>query len=388
MPPVPLAAVVRRFPLLGRPRPACPALTLRIQEVEDAAEAARHKADDGMADAAHALNKAALIASDSGMADLARHLCWQHIDAYRRLRRPLTVLEGQYLLEPILNLARLDLRADHGNAAMRILEAMYQAVTRRGDLTIAAHTLPTANLVGTTSERRQLREWTWLQLIGEGVRAFALANRWADAAEHARRHKGIGVHLMEGRQAAIVAHCMAGAFADGRALLTQSDTTQLWEEEVAACLLVMCTEPTDALMAPHLTAAVARYSAREPAAGYASYHARLGLTIATLANSISPNLATELLTYATEDAIDSEDGYAARDVLGFREPIQGITDHQRTDLSRLATESGLGIGTLPQPSLLRLTAAADEAGAVLASALASDNLADACTGTSDEVRTR
>jgi hypothetical protein len=330
-----------------------------------------------MADAAHALNKAALIASDSGMVDLARHLCWQHIDTYRRLRRPLTVLEGRYLLEPVLNLARLDLRADKGNAAMRLLDAMYQAVTRRGELTIGTHTLPTANLVGAVSERRQLREWTWLQLIGEGVRALALASRWADAAEHARRHKGIGVHLMEGRQAAIIAHGMAGDLAEGRTLLAQSDTTQSWEKEVAACLQVMCTEPTDALMTPHVMAAVVGYSAREPVAGYASYQARLGLTVATLANSVSPDLATELLTSAAANAIDSADGYAARDVLGFREPIQGITDHQRSVLSRLAAQSGLGVGTLPQPSLLRLTAAADEATTVLASTLASDNLADA-----------
>jgi hypothetical protein len=60
-----IRGAVRRFPLLGRPRPACPALTDRVAEVVEAADAATQQADNGMAEAAHALNKAALIASDS-----------------------------------------------------------------------------------------------------------------------------------------------------------------------------------------------------------------------------------------------------------------------------------------------------------------------------------
>lgn len=107
------------------------------------------------------------------------------------------------MLEPVLNLARLQIRADHGTAALQLLEAMHQAITQRCDLTVDDQILPTANLVGEPHDRRQLREWVWLQLIGEGVRALALANRWKDAAEHARRHNGIGVHLIEGRQATI-----------------------------------------------------------------------------------------------------------------------------------------------------------------------------------------
>ena len=78
-----LSAALRHFPLVGRPRPACPALPARIREVVNAADAARQQGDRGMADAAHALNKAALIASDAGLTDLAHQLCWQHINIYR-----------------------------------------------------------------------------------------------------------------------------------------------------------------------------------------------------------------------------------------------------------------------------------------------------------------
>jgi len=280
-----LAGVIRRFPLLGRPRPACPALPLRIQEITDAVDTAKQKAEHGLADAAHALNKAALVASDGGMPDLARHLCWRHIGAYRSVQRPLTVLEARYMLEPVVNLARLQIRADQGALALQLLEAMYQAVTRRSNLTVGDQTLATASLAGQQQGRRRLREWVWLQLIGEGVRALALADRWTDAAEHARTHKGIGLHLMEGRQAAIIARCTQGDLAEARALLAQSTRTQPWEQEVAACLHVMCTEPTDVLQATHLATAIERFTARTPAPpGYASYRARLGLTIATLAS--------------------------------------------------------------------------------------------------------
>jgi hypothetical protein len=368
-------AAIRRFPLLGRPRPACPALPLRIQEIVDAVDTATHKAEQdavqGMADAAHALNKAALVASDCAMPDLAAQLCWQHIDAYRSLDRPLTILEARYMLEPVLNLARLQIRADNGTAALRLVEAMYQAVTRRRDLTVGDHTLPAAHLVGAQQDRRQLREWVWLQLIGEGVRALTLADRWKDAAEHARVHNGIGVHLMEGRQAAIIAHRVEGEPAQARTLLAQSAPTQPWEQEVAACLRLMCADPADTLTAHHLATASERFTARAPTAGYASYRARLGLTIATLATAIRTDLATELLGRIADEAIAAADGYAARDVLGFREPIDGITERQRNDLSRLATAAGLGAGTLPEPTLTRLTAAADNASAVIASALRS-----------------
>jgi hypothetical protein len=375
MPPSPLTAAVRRFPLLGRPRPDCPPLPARIQEIVNAVDTAQHKTDHGMADAAHALNKAALIASDASMTDLAGRLCWQHIDTYRHAGRPLTILEARYLLEPVLNLARLQIRTDQGTAALRLLDSMYYAVTRRCDLVVAEQTLPLANLVGEPAERRQLRQWVWLQLIGEGIRALALAGRWDDAAEHARHHNGIGDHLMEGRQAEIITRCLRGDRPQARTLLAESTTTETWEQDIATCLHLMCLqagdEPTTPIgNVPLVTAAVARYDGSYSTANYASYRARLGLTIATLASNISASTATALLTRVAENAISSADGYAARDVLGFRDPIEGITDAQRSRLSRLAAEAGLGIGMLPEVLLLRLIAATDEAAAVLDSALA------------------
>ena len=94
-----------------------------------------------MAEAAHALNKAALIASDAGMTDIAQQLSWQHIDTYCRAGRPLTIFEVRYLLEPVLNLARLQLRTGQATTALYPLESMFDAVNRRRGLVDAEQTL-------------------------------------------------------------------------------------------------------------------------------------------------------------------------------------------------------------------------------------------------------
>ena len=362
---VTVAAALRRFPLVGRPRPDCPALPLRVKEVTNAAHTATEKREHGMADAAHALNKAALIASDAGMTDLARQLCWHHIDAFRRATRPLTIREAHYMLEPVLNLARLHIRAEQGAPALQLLKTMHDAVKHRTDLTIEGNTLPTANLLGDQSERRALRQWAWLQLLGEGVRTLALADRWADAAEHARTHNGVGVHLMEGRQAVIIAACTQGNRVAGRALLATSTPTQQWEQQVAASLDIICTEPTGPLIAQHLDTAIRRFAAPSPAANYASYRVRLGLTLVILANPTRPRLAKMLLRHIAAFAIESADGYAARDVLGFRDPIDGITDTPRATLRHIAVQAGLGTGPLPETSVQQMSDACDQAVLVL-----------------------
>jgi len=155
MDPATLHTAVRRFPLLGRPRLACPALTDRVAEIARTAATAQAQGAGGMAEAAHALNKAALIASDCGLPHLARTWCWQHINLYRQLEQ-LTVLQASYLLEPVLNLARLQIRAQDGHPACQLLHAMYRAVATNTDLIVECHTLPLANLSGTRDDLRQL----------------------------------------------------------------------------------------------------------------------------------------------------------------------------------------------------------------------------------------
>lgn len=137
-----------------------------------------------------------------------------------------------------------------------------------------------------------------------------------------------------------------------------------------SCLSMMCTEATDPLMSRYLAAAVRRYATPSRATNHASYRARLGLTISILASTTRPELATNLLRRVARDAIGSGDGYAARDVLGFRESFPGINDAQHVRLHRVATDSGLGLGELPESIFCSLTIAADQADKILDVALA------------------
>jgi hypothetical protein len=77
-----LRRALRWFPLVGWARPACPALGERVAELATIIRDAREPGADTRSAAANALNKAALLASDCGMPDLASNLCWQ---AHRRL---------------------------------------------------------------------------------------------------------------------------------------------------------------------------------------------------------------------------------------------------------------------------------------------------------------
>ncbi|MFF0771856.1 hypothetical protein ACFYUK_23430 [Nonomuraea wenchangensis] len=357
-----LHAAVRRFPLVGRPRPACPSLRERVREIADIA---RQQGENGLHQAAHALNKAALVASDCGLGELARDLCWQHINIYRQTCAPLTMLQARYMLEPVLNLTRLRIRAENGDQALRLLDAVHLAVTAHTDLVVEGQTLPIAGLAGTRQEHLKLREWVWLQILADGIRALAMAGRWDEAVIHAKTHNGIGVHLMEGRQAEIIAHCLHGAPQAARNVLEECELTEPWERQVGACLTVMCSGASVSRSVP---AMVQQFLGSEPRPGYAVFRARFGLTVATLAGALDAATGDRVLAQAATETLASRDGYAARDVLGHHTAMDLADDHRR-GLSELVASAGLGSGSLPTPLLDSITASVKLAREVLASSL-------------------
>ncbi|WP_261558879.1 hypothetical protein [Frankia tisae] len=361
-------AASRRFPLVGRPRPACPALPDRVNEIADIAQGAVQEGADGLAEGAHALNKAALVASDCGMPTLARDLCWQHINIYRSADRPLTVLQTRYMLEPVLNLARLHLRAGAGDRALRLLTSMYRAVTSHTDLVVDGHALPSTGLTGTRHDHHKLREWVWLHLVGDGIRALALAGRWDDAVAHARAHRGIGLHLMEGRQATILAHCLNGRPAAAITALAGSTPEQPWELQVASCLNVMCTDGTPA--SRNIDEMIEHFVGQEPRPGYAVFRAQLGLTVATLASPTDRAAANGILAQVADEVIKAGDGYAARDVLRHPDTqAADLTSEQGSALVDVLTSSGLEAGRLPEPLLRSLLSSARTAAEALNSSI-------------------
>ncbi|MER5646980.1 hypothetical protein [Streptosporangium sp. NPDC002524] len=260
------------------------------------------------------------------------------------------------MLEPVTNLARLQIRADSGTQALHLLEAMYQAVTANIDL-VEGHTLPSADPIGTRQEHHKLREWVWLQYLGDGIRALALAGRWDEAVTLAEAHQGIGVHLMEGRQAAIVTRLLHGDPRAARALLEESTPVHPWEQQVASCLRVMCAAPNSA--GRDITAMVGHFLGSEPTPGYADFRARLGLTVVTLATTADPDAAGRILAHVATEVIEAGDGYAAREVLKHTRSENGmrLSDAQDQALSAVVQSSGLGRGAIPTHLMADLLAA-------------------------------
>ncbi|RAY15488.1 hypothetical protein DPM19_12055 [Actinomadura craniellae] len=367
-----MTAAVRYFPLLGRPRPVCRALPTRVQEITDlahAAHTARQQGADAVHDAAHALNKAALLVSDCGLIDDARRLCRQHIDLYRAAGSRLTVSQARHMLEPVVNLARLHIRDDAPRTALRVLEATHHAATAGTDLTVDDRVLPLAHLTGTRRERNKLREWVWLQLLTDGIRALARAGDWNDAVALAEAHRGIGAHLMEGRQAAILAARLDGKSDEARRLLHAGTLTQPWEHQVASCLEVMCGGSDRPHCHRAATEMIHRFRHGEPVTGYAVFRARLGLAVAALAHPHVPAAVPSLLAQAAAEAIAAEDGYAAREVLHHRTPDADLSAGQRHALHGLVTAGGLGVGPLPPPLQDAFTDATGAAVKALAASL-------------------
>jgi hypothetical protein len=341
-------AALRYFPLLGRPKPPCPPLQTRVAEITDLAHAAaRAEGTDQMTLAATALNKAALIASDCGLPELATELCWHHINVYRAAAQPLTAPAGAYLLEPVLNLARLAIRAQQTDQALNLLEDMYRAVTQRTDLVIDGQTLPLADLTGTTQDRRALRRWAWLACLNDGIRALAAQQSWPQAAEHAQRHNGVGLHLMEGRQAVIIALYTQGEHAAAQATLAKSTLTEPWEQLVAACLRLACAQGTNPSDTSSNREVLDKFHTYRPNAGYIPFYTRLGLTIIALISHLDETTAAKVLSRIAESACTAADGYAAREVLQYPRIQELLPEKWQKTLADIVATAGLGSGALP-----------------------------------------
>ncbi|WP_219501827.1 hypothetical protein [Nonomuraea ceibae] len=252
------------------------------------------------------------------------------------------------MLEPALNLACLQIRADAGQHALRLLDAMYQATVNSTDLMIEDRRLPLANLTGTLQQHHKLREWVWLQYLADGIRALVLAGRWDEAVTHARAHNGIGVHLMEGRQVEIITHLLHGDLQAAQAALKGCTLTEPWEHLVGSCLSVMCMDKTNALLSRSVADMVERFFGSALLPGYAVFRTRLGLTVATLASSTDAKAAYRVHSQVIEEVIDCGDGYAVRDLLTGDHLLSDIHQHP---LTRLMAASGLMAGKLPEPLL-------------------------------------
>jgi hypothetical protein len=349
--------IAQRFPLVARARPACPPLDERIGEVGELARAAAGQTGaDRLPMAATAHNKAALIASDCGLPDLAQALCWQQFDLYQ-CARPLTGQAARFALEPVVNLARLLIRGGDGEAAHQLLDTLYQAVRFRTDAVIDGRQVSFRDLTGSDDDHRDLCQWLWTVLLADGTRALASAGRWDQALTHVEQRGGIGRRLLDGRQATILARCFAGDPASALALVEESANGESWEHPVAACLTVLClrygSRPADSAIA----AMVKHYLDLEPTPGLVVFRTRLGLTAIDLASGVDhPNVA-QAADRLLREVVTTGDGYAARDVLEHKGCSVLLTETQERALSTAVRSSGLDQGSIPTHLMADLQAA-------------------------------
>jgi hypothetical protein len=279
------------------------------------------------------------------MNDLARDLCHRQIQPYTCLRRPLTAEEGRLMLGPALNLARLDLRAGNPDNALRRLEEADQAVAAGRDLAVDGSMLPVSAISGTSEEHAKLRNIVRALHVGDGVRAHAMAGRWHLAAGLAETLGGVYPRLLEGRQAAVVARCLAGDLGGARRVLTQATATESWEDQVAACLVVLASpegEITDAV-----DTMTSRFLGDPLPADRVLFRARLSATVVALSREIRPDAAAQVAMAAAGEAIQAREAYAARDILASPAVASLLEPRSRKELARIAGESGLGRGTMP-----------------------------------------
>ena len=94
-------------------------------------------------------------------------------------------------LEPVVNLARLQIRAGHGDEGRRRSLDLYQAV----EVGVAAQfedvAIP-ADLNATDEDRDEVRGWLWRVLLAEGTRTLTSERRWVEARAHIDAHRGVG----------------------------------------------------------------------------------------------------------------------------------------------------------------------------------------------------
>ncbi|MGW7069445.1 hypothetical protein ACWGII_34150 [Streptomyces sp. NPDC054855] len=333
--------IAQRFPLVARPRPACPPLADRVREISDLARAAER--DSEVASATVALNKAALIASDCGMPDLARTLCWRHTEVYLRAQ-PLSAQEARYALEPLVNLARLRIRDGDGDGAYHLLNSLNRAVRSKTSVVIDGRTLSFHQLTHSADEHQQVCQWLWTVLLGDGTRALVAAGQWDRAQEHSEQNRGVGRRLFDGRQVQVLVRCLDGQTRQALEFLNQSTPTEGWEHSVASCLAVLCHAVAGEHPSGSVESMITRYLTLDTPPELAVFRTRLGLAVLDL----SPRFQqAEALSRLTREAATSGDAYVARDVLAHPVCFQEMSLYERRTLSVAVASAGLGQGHIP-----------------------------------------
>ncbi|MEU6406312.1 hypothetical protein [Streptomyces sp. NPDC046985] len=362
----PHGSTAQRFPLVARFRPACLPLRKRVRALVDLADAAVKKTDQGLASSVY--NQAALVASDLDLPDLAREMCHEHADAYLHAC-PLPAMSAIRGLEPVVNLARLQIRGGHADAGRQRLLDLYVAVEASAHAQFDGVEVP-ADLTVTDEDRHEVRAWLWRVLLADGARTFTTEGRWAEALTHIEAHRGVGERMLDGRQVAVLAALVEGDTARAGVLLADTMPGDPWERAVTACLTVLCRRDARQPVDGHLADLAATCLERRSEPGMTVFDTRLGLTVLDAIGSDDSAAVHRVVEDLHRRTTDAEDGYAAREILAHHLFTAIATDRQAQDCRALVRSCALGAGTMPDELKGELTAALRASDSVIRESLA------------------
>ncbi|MER8104621.1 hypothetical protein [Kitasatospora sp. NPDC094016] len=352
----PTGPIAQRFPLVARHRPACLPLNDRVGRLSELADTTSRQNDPGLASTV--FNQAALLASDLALPTYARELCHRHAALYLT-RGPLSATSAIRGLEPIVNLARLHIRAGHHQRGHQLLLDLYRAVTTATETTLDGITIP-AHLTEPSEQRTELIAWLWRVVIADGTRALTSAGRWTDALRHIEAHHGIGQRILDGRQTAVLAAATTGDLPAALALLAATEPGAPWEDAVTAVLTALC-RPGDLKAAG---TAADHYLSLQPTEGLAVFTTRLALTILNICGLASVT-GRDLLGHLANRTSEAGDGYALRDLLTHQGVHDRLEPGRTAALEQALAACALGSGAMPTDLRDRLENALASAAAVL-----------------------
>ncbi|MFI0218247.1 hypothetical protein [Streptomyces lydicus] len=361
----PHGLIAQRFPLVARFRPACLPLPERVRALVDLAGTAAEKADQGLASAV--FNQAALIASDIGLPDLARTMCHRHAAAYLHAC-PLPAMSAIRGLEPLVNLARLQIRGGRADDGRHRLLALYETVAAGGTATFEGIVLP-ADLTPSTEARQEVRAWLWRVLLADGTRTLTTNGRWDEALAHIEQHRGVGTRMLDGRQVAVVAALTGGDTERAAELLTSTAPGEPWEQAVTASLMVLCHRDPGQNTDDDLADLVETYLNHEKKPGLTVFDVRLGLTALDAVGSSDHPGARHLGDDVIRRAVEARDGYAAREILSDPLLTTFAANHQAQDCRDLVRTCALGVRDFPDDLRRDLSIVLDVSEAVIADSL-------------------
>ncbi|WP_097899965.1 hypothetical protein [Streptomyces sp. b94] len=361
----PHGSTARRFPLVARFRPACLPLSQRVGALVHLADTAVTQTDQGVASSV--FNQAALIASDLGLPDLARAMCHEHAAAYLR-SCPLPAMSAIRGLEPVVNLARLQIRSGHADAGRQRLLDLYAAVETGTAARFEGVVIP-ADLATTDKDRRQVVAWLWRVLLADGTRALTIQGRWSDALAHMKAHRGVGRRMLDGRQVAVLASLTAGDTAHAATLVAGTLPGEPWEQTVTACLNALCRHDAGRPVVSHLAELADAYLERKTEPGMTVFDVRLGLTVLDVVGTPGLPAAHRIAEDLHRRATEAEDGYAARENVAHPLFIEFATHRQAQDCRALVRACALGSEFLPEQMQGALSAALRAADSVIRESL-------------------